>query len=136
MRFFTEYRQKDWLEKLATVELAVNNKFHSATKLSPFMANYGRELRMGVDIMTGDFNIYNSLWDPLFSYHSSISDDLLIIADLFNLKLSNPTNQVPTRLGERWYSRRAPCPCILCLSQTYLRLWIQFLSSPLCLVTA
>ena len=50
MRFFTEYRQKDWLEKLATVELAVNNKVHSVTKVSPFMANYGRELRMGADI--------------------------------------------------------------------------------------
>ena len=28
----------------------VNNKIHSATKVSPFMANYGRELRMGTDI--------------------------------------------------------------------------------------
>jgi len=50
LRLFTEYRQKDWLEKLATVELVVNNKVHSVTKVSPFMANYGRELRMGADI--------------------------------------------------------------------------------------
>ena len=28
----------------------INNKIHSATKISPFMANYGRELRMGADI--------------------------------------------------------------------------------------
>jgi len=28
----------------------VNNKVHSATRVSPFMANYGRELRIGVDI--------------------------------------------------------------------------------------
>jgi len=28
----------------------VNNKVHIATKVSPFMANYGRELRMGEDI--------------------------------------------------------------------------------------
>jgi len=28
----------------------VNNKAHAATKMSPFMANYGRELRMGRDI--------------------------------------------------------------------------------------
>jgi len=47
--------------------------------------------------MTGDFNICDNLWDPLFPHHSSISDDLLIIANLFNLELSNPTNQVPTR---------------------------------------
>ena len=32
--------------------------------------------------------------------------------------------------GERWHSGRAPYPCVLCLPQTYLRLWVQFLSSP------
>ena len=33
-----------------TVEFAVNNKIHTATKISPFIANYGRELQMRVDI--------------------------------------------------------------------------------------
>ena len=28
----------------------MNNKVHMATKVSPFMANYGREMRMGEDI--------------------------------------------------------------------------------------
>jgi len=28
----------------------INNKIHSTMKVSPFMANYGRELRMGGDI--------------------------------------------------------------------------------------
>ena len=48
--FFVEHRQKDWPEWLAAAEFAVNNKVHTATKVSPFMANYGRELRMGGDI--------------------------------------------------------------------------------------
>jgi len=48
--FFVDHRQKDWLEWLALAEFAVNNKVHIATKVSPFMANYGRELRMGEDI--------------------------------------------------------------------------------------
>jgi len=48
--FFTENRQRDWPEWLATVEFAVNNKVHTATKFSPFMTNYRRELWMGVDI--------------------------------------------------------------------------------------
>jgi len=48
--FFVDHRQKDWLEWLASAEFAVNNKVHIATKVSPFMANYGRELRMGEDI--------------------------------------------------------------------------------------
>jgi len=35
---------------LASAEFAVNNKVHMATKVLPFMANYGKELRMGGDI--------------------------------------------------------------------------------------
>ena len=31
-------------------EFAINNKIHTVTKISPFMANYGKELRMGGDI--------------------------------------------------------------------------------------
>jgi len=33
-----------------SAEFVINNKAHSTTKVSPFMANYGRELRMRVDI--------------------------------------------------------------------------------------
>ena len=50
MRFFIEYRQKDWLEWLVTAEFIVNNKVYSATKISPFTAIYRRELRIGADI--------------------------------------------------------------------------------------
>ena len=50
LRFFMEYRQRDWPEWLVTAEFVMNNKVHTATKISPFMANYGRELRMGADI--------------------------------------------------------------------------------------
>jgi len=35
---------------LASAEFAVNNKVHTATKVSPFIENYGRELRIGGDI--------------------------------------------------------------------------------------
>ena len=50
LRFFIEHRQKDWPEWLAAAEFAINNKVHIVTKVSPFMANYGKELRMGGDI--------------------------------------------------------------------------------------
>ena len=50
MRFFVDHRQKDWLEWLASAEFVVNNKVHIATKMLPFRANYGRELRMKGDI--------------------------------------------------------------------------------------
>ena len=45
-----DHRQKDWPEWLASAEFTVNNKAHSVTKVSSFMANYGRELRMGGNI--------------------------------------------------------------------------------------
>ena len=50
LRFFVDHRQKDWLEWLVLAEFVVNNKVHTATKVSSFMTNYGRELRMGGDI--------------------------------------------------------------------------------------
>jgi len=33
-----------------SAKFAINNKVHSATKISLFIANYRREIRMGVDI--------------------------------------------------------------------------------------
>jgi len=50
LRFFIEHRQKNWPEWLASAKFAINNKAHTVTKMSPFMANYGRELRMRGDI--------------------------------------------------------------------------------------
>ena len=50
LRFFVKHRQKDWLEWLTIAEFAMNNKVHMATKISPFMANYRKEVRMGEDI--------------------------------------------------------------------------------------
>ena len=35
---------------MAIAEFVVNNKVHLATKVLPFMANYGKELRMRVNI--------------------------------------------------------------------------------------
>ena len=50
MRFFVEYRQKNWPEWLASAKFVMNNKVHMATKILPFMANYGKEVRIGGDI--------------------------------------------------------------------------------------
>jgi len=70
-----------------------SDMFQSALK-------YLKDTEMNINnliLMIGDFNIRDSLWNPLFPYHSSISDDLFILADLFNLDLSTPTDPIPTR---------------------------------------
>ena len=51
LRFFVDHRQMDWPEWLV---FAVKKKIYSETKVSLFMANYRRELRMGVDIRKKD----------------------------------------------------------------------------------
>ena len=47
LRLFIDYRQKDQPEWLVLAEFVVNNL---VTKVSPFMANYSRELRIRADI--------------------------------------------------------------------------------------
>ena len=64
---------------------------------------YLKDTEVNIDnvvLMIGDFNIRDSLWDPTFPFHSSISDDLIIIADSFDLALSSPTNPGPTRYSD------------------------------------
>ena len=66
---------------------------HSALK-------YLKDIEVNINnvfLITGNFNIRNSLWDSSFPYHSSISDNLIIIADSFNLALLMLTNPGPTR---------------------------------------
>jgi len=69
---------------------------HSALK-------YLKDIEVNIDnvlVMTGNFNIRDRLWDPSFPHHSSISDNLLIIADSFQLSLSTPTNPYSTRYSD------------------------------------
>ncbi len=49
LQFFVDHKQKDWPEWLATTEFVANNKTYLVTKMSLFIANYRRELRMGAD---------------------------------------------------------------------------------------
>ena len=73
-----------------------SNYSHSALK-------YFKDTEVNINnllIITGDFNIRDQSWDPSFPHHLSISDDLFIIADLFNLDLLIPTNPAPTRYSD------------------------------------
>jgi len=47
--------------------------------------------------MTGDFNIRDSNWDLSYPYHSIHSNILINTTDFFELQLSVPVQQVPTR---------------------------------------
>ena len=73
-----------------------SDTFHSVLK-------YLKDTEVNINnllIMTGDFNIRNNLWDLSFCYHLSISDNLIIIANSFNLDLLIPTNPTSTRYSD------------------------------------
>ena len=53
-----------------------------------------------VIIMMDDFNIRDSIWDFNFPFHSSHSDSLFDIADLFSLDISKPLKNSPTRFSD------------------------------------
>ena len=70
-----------------------SNSFYSVIK-------YLKDIEINICnllIMTGNFNIHDSLWNSSFPYHLSISNNLIIIADSFNLNLLIPSNYVPTK---------------------------------------
>ena len=61
-----------------------SNSFHSTLK-------YLKDTEVNITnllIMTGDLNIRDSIQYPSFPHHSAISDDLMILADSYNLDLS------------------------------------------------
>ena len=51
-------------------------------------------------IMTSNFNIRDNIWDLSFPHHSAFSDDLMIVANSFNLELLFPTHNVLTRYSD------------------------------------
>ena len=73
-----------------------SNSSHSALK-------YLKDTEVNINhvlLMTGNFNIRDSFWDPSFPFHSSISNDLIMIADSFDLALLTSTNPGPTRFSD------------------------------------
>ena len=50
LQFFINHKQKNQPEWLAIAKFVVNNKTYSTTKISPFIANYSRKLKMEIDI--------------------------------------------------------------------------------------
>jgi len=45
-----DHQQEQWPEWLGMAEFAYDNKVHTRTKVSPFQANNGQNLRMGFEM--------------------------------------------------------------------------------------
>lgn len=51
LRTYCNYRQDDWVSKLALAELTYNNSVHASTGESPFMLMYGQHPSLGSDVV-------------------------------------------------------------------------------------
>jgi len=51
-------------------------------------------------LMTGNFNIRDSDWDPNIQYHSIHTEEIMTIADSLDLELATPINPGPTRFAD------------------------------------
>ena len=64
---------------------------------------YLKDTEVNIDnilIISEDFNIRDSSWDPNFSYYSFHSNVLFEVVDSLYLELSRPTEQLPTRYSD------------------------------------
>jgi Chromo (CHRromatin Organisation MOdifier) domain len=52
LRMYTSKSQKDWDEKLACAEFAINNADHSSTGSTPFMLNYGHHPYLPASVLS------------------------------------------------------------------------------------
>jgi len=50
LHMFIDHHQEQWPEWLGMAEFAYNNKVHTGTKVLPFQANSGQDLRMGFEL--------------------------------------------------------------------------------------
>ena len=70
-----------------------------------------------VIIITGDFNIRDSIWDSNFPFHSSHSNSLFDIADSFSLDISKPLKNVSTKFSNNDHNANFVLDLVfLCLS--------------------
>jgi len=49
--------------------------------------------------MTGNFNIHDNNWNPVYPHHSLYTDTLYEISDSLDLEMFTPINPIPT-----WYA--------------------------------
>lgn len=56
------YNIKNWLNILPTIKLAINSSPNHSTRYSPFFLNYGYDVTVPTDLVTGDESFDRSQW--------------------------------------------------------------------------
>jgi len=101
LRIFASYNQDDWSALLPQASLVYNNTTHSATKLSPFYANFGYHPRLLPELLptTADVPEANRIAASLTELHAfcsaNIADAVKSYAKYYNNgRLETPEYQI------------------------------------------
>jgi hypothetical protein len=79
LRYYCNYEQDIWASMLGMAEYAYNNSKHSATKISPFYANYGFEPRKNWPTEVRFRNPASALYGHyMTSVHSKLTEQLKV----------------------------------------------------------
>ncbi len=109
LRCFVNYQQDDWVDLLPLAEFAYNNSLHSATKMTPFFANYGCHPRFDPAVPEGStVPAADDLVAHMHSIETLCKDELeLARARMKKYADANRTDAPDFEVGDLvWLSRR------------------------------
>ena len=94
LRMYINHRQGNWLEWLAIVEFAFNNKVYISIKSLPFKVNYEKEPRMGLEIRKKEKHVKTEEFvEEMKEIHEEIKMALIKSQE----KMKNLTQQMRNR---------------------------------------
>jgi hypothetical protein len=102
LQSYCNYEQHDWVSMIAMAEYAYNNSKHSATKISPFYANYGFEPRTNWPTEVKFRNPASALYGHyMTSVHSRLSAQLKLSIEAMRKYYDKKTKSIePFKKGE------------------------------------
>ncbi|KAK4698189.1 hypothetical protein P7C70_g8096, partial [Phenoliferia sp. Uapishka_3] len=74
IRIYTNYQQDDWDLLLPITQFVYNDSFHSATKTTPFLANYGFSPRLDVSIPSNPPATHNKSAEDFVKHMRKVHD--------------------------------------------------------------
>jgi len=88
LRGYVNHLQDDWVQFLPAAEFAANNAESATTNVSPFLANYGQNPRMGIEEPVGDSDTLpevNELVEKMRKLDEHLYDSMVVSQALYEV---------------------------------------------------
>ena len=98
LRVFTSYNQDDWSTILGQASFAYNNTYHTATKLTPFFANFGYHPRWVDEVMpTAETNvpIAHQMVEDIRAVHNQCRNNIASANERYSIAYNRKRRETP-----------------------------------------